>query len=453
LGDNVGVDLLFCLYFAEAKKINMDYALLSGILASLAFSIFFSGIEVSFLSANKLQIELLGKQGNIAGQILTFFVDRPTWFIGTTLIGNIASLIFFGIFTTQALLPLLYRLFPSIMSNVLIPVIFLTFFLTIAILYSVEFLSKSFFVINSNKMIATLAFPFVVISLVLFPVVYAVISLAKFFTVYIFRLEYSMEKPVFGLTDVDQYLKSIQRVRPVEQNIELDKKIFTNALEFKSVRVRDCMIPRTEIVAVSQDADIKKLHEAFIESGHSKIIIYKELIDDVIGYCHSSALFKKPAKIEEILTPIITVPETMLAKDLMVRFINERKSLAIVVDEFGGTSGIVSMEDVIEEIFGEIEDEHDKDEDNSIEQKLDDHTYLLSARLEIDYLNETYGWKLPEGDYDTLSGLILSYTEDLPKEKDTIQIPPYTVVIQTTKENRIDTVKLIVDIINHTDYQ
>jgi putative hemolysin len=207
--------------------------------------------------------------------------------------------------------------------------------------------------------------------------------------------------------------------------------------------VRDCMIPRTEIVAVSQDAGIQKLHEAFIESGHSKIIIYKELIDDVIGYCHSSALFKKPSKIEEILTPIVTIPETMLAKDLMVRFINERKSLAIVVDEFGGTSGIVSMEDVIEEIFGEIEDEHD--EDDSTEQKLNENTYLLSARLEIDYLNERYGWHLPEGDYDTLSGLILSYTEDLPHEGDTIKIKPYTVIIQSTKENRIDTVRLIVD--------
>jgi putative hemolysin len=427
----------------------MDYTLLSGIIGSLIFSIFFSGIEVAFLSANKLQIELLGKQGNLVGQVLTFFVDRPTWFIGTTLIGNIASLILFGVFTTQALLPLLYQMFPTIMSNVLIPVIFFTFFLTITILYSVEFLSKSFFVINSNTMIAALTFPFVVICILLFPIVYTVITLAKFFSVYVFNLEYSMEKPVFGLTDVDQYLKSIQRIKPVEQNIELDKKIFTNALEFKSVRVRDCMIPRTEIVAVSQDAGIKKLHEAFIESGHSKIIIYKEVIDDVIGYCHSSALFKRPSKIEEILTSIVTIPETMLAKDLMVRFINERKSLAIVVDEFGGTSGIVSMEDVIEEIFGEIEDEHD--EDDSIEQKLNENTYLLSARLEIDYLNEMYGWHLPEGDYDTLSGLILSYTEDLPHDGDTIKIKPYTVIIQSTKENRIDTVRLIVDEDQETD--
>jgi CBS domain containing-hemolysin-like protein len=218
--------------------------------------------------------------------------------------------------------------------------------------------------------------------------------------------------------------------------------MFKNALEFKSVRIRDCMIPRTEIVAVGLDAGLQKLHEAFLESGHSKIIIYKDSIDDVVGYCHSSALFKKPTRIEEILTPIITIPETTLAKELMVRFINEHKSLAAVVDEFGGTSGIVSMEDVIEEIFGEIEDEHD--ESTEVELKLDHHTWLLSARLEIDYLNETYGWKLPTGDYETLSGLILSYTEDLPKTGETIEIPPFTFVVQATEENRINTVKVII---------
>ena len=421
----------------------MDHTILAGIIFSLIFSIFFSGIEVAFLSANKLQIELLGKQGNLSGLIMSFFTERPTWFIGTTLIGNIASLILFGIFTTQALLPLMYRMLPTFLGSVVLPFVIFTFVLTIITLYTVEFLSKSFFVINSNKVISVLAIPFVLLSMILFPVVYSVITIAKFLSIYVLKLEYSMDKPVFGLTDVDQYLKSIHRIKPARQNIELDKKIFTNALEFKSVRVRDCMSPRTEIIAVSLDHGIKKLHEAFIESGHSKIVIYRDSIDDVIGYCHSSALFKKPEKIEEILTSIISVPETMLAKDLMVRFINERKSLAIVIDEFGGTSGIVSMEDVIEEIFGEIEDEHDQDD--LIEQKLDEKTYLLSARLEIDYLNETYGWELPTGDYDTLSGLILSYTEDLPKQGATIKIPTYTFIIQSTEENRINTVRVIMD--------
>ena len=419
----------------------MDYALLSGIFLSLVLAIFFSGVEVAFLSANKLQIELQRKQGILAGHILSFFVERPTWFIGTTLIGNIASLILFGIFTTTAMLPFIQKLAPTLAGSIIIPLVVLTFLLTIAVLYSVEFLSKSFFIINSNTLIAAMSFPFVVICIALFPFVYSIITVAKFISIYVLKLEYSMDKPVFGLTDVDHYLKSIHRVKPVEQNLELDTKIFTNALEFKSVRVRDCMIPRTEIIAVPLDGEIKKLHEAFLESGHSKIIVYKDSIDDVIGYCHSSALFKKPARIEDILTPIITVSETMLAKELMIRFINERKSLAIVIDEFGGTSGIVSMEDVIEEIFGEIEDEHD--EDDEVEQKIGENTYLLSARLEIHYLNEKYGWKLPEGDYDTLSGLILSYTEDLPKQGQTIQIPPFTFIIQSTAENRINSLKVI----------
>lgn len=233
------------------------------------------------------------------------------------------------------------------------------------------------------------------------------------------------------------------KVRHENQEIDLDKKILTNALEFRTVRIRDCMIPRTEIVAIGQEEGIARLKEAFVESGHSKILIYKKPIDDVIGYCHSSALFKKPESIEQILTPIIVVPATMMANDLMVQFIKERKSLAIVVDEFGGTSGMVSMEDVIEEIFGEIEDEHDADD--LVEQKIDSYTFLFSARLEIDYLNEHYSLQLPTGDYETLGGLILSYTEDFPKQGEVIYLAPYELTIQKTLDNRIDTVRLVID--------
>jgi putative hemolysin len=421
--------------------------LLLGIIVSLIFSIFFSGIEVAFLSANKLQIQLEGKQGSIPGRILSFFIDRPTWFIGTTLIGNIAALILFAAFATQLLVPLIIDIWPSLASMWLM-IILMTFILFVVVLYTAEFLSKSLFIINSNKMVSIMAVPFALIWLPLFPLVYIVISLAKFITVSVLGLEYSIEKPVFGLTDVNQYLKSMHRIKPDSENIKLDKKIFTNALEFKSVRVRDCMIPRTEIVAVNNEAGIKKLQEAFVESGHSKIIIYKESIDDVIGYCHSSALFKRPQSIEEILTPIITIPETTLANELMIRFINERKSLAIAVDEFGGTSGMVSMEDVIEEIFGEIEDEHDQD--HLTEQQLDEKTYLFSARLEIDYLNDTYNWKLPTGDYETLGGLILAHAEDLPKPGEVITIQPFTFIIDKTEENKINTIKVIIELIKET---
>jgi putative hemolysin len=419
----------------------MDSSFLAGMVASLISSIFLSGIEVAFLSCNKGQIELRAEKGNVAARIMTFFFKKPTWFIGTTLIGNIASLILFGIFTTAALLSWYEGTLASVSISSLIPIALLTFSVSVVILYTVEFVSKSFFVINSNKMVRKLALPFLIIFAILFPVVFTVISVAKFIINYVFGLEYSKEKPVFGLTDVNQYLKSLHRVKAGDRSLDLDKKMFKNALEFKSVRIRDCMIPRTEIVAVGLDTGLDKLREAFLESGHSKIIVYKDSIDDVVGYCHSSALFKKPARIEEILTPIIVIPETTLAKELMVRFINEHKSLAAVVDEFGGTSGIVSMEDVIEEIFGEIEDEHD--ENTEMELQIDDNTWMLSARLEIDYLNDRYGWKLPTGDYDTLSGLILSFTEDLPKTGETIRIPPFTFVVQATEENRINTVRVI----------
>jgi CBS domain containing-hemolysin-like protein len=266
--------------------------------------------------------------------------------------------------------------------------------------------------------------------------------MSRFVILHVLRLEYSEEKPVFGLTDLNNYLKNMFKVKHEDEEIELDKQIFHNALEFKNVRIRECMIPRTEIMAVGLAEGITKLKEAFVDSGHSKILIYRETIDDVIGYCHSSALFKKPKNIEEILTPIIIVPETMMANELMVQFIKEHKSLAVVVDEFGGTSGLVSMEDVIEEIFGEIEDEHD--ENVLVEQKLDHHTFLLSARHEIDYLSKKYGWQLPQGDYETLGGMILSYTEDFPEVGDSISIPPFTLTVQSTDNNRIDTVKVAV---------
>lgn len=203
------------------------------------------------------------------------------------------------------------------------------------------------------------------------------------------------------------------------------------------------MIPRTEITSIDVEEGIEKLKEVFVQSGHSKILVYKDSIDNAIGYCHSAALFKKPPRIEEILTPISIAQETMLANDLMVQLIKDRKSMAVVVDEFGGTSGIVTMEDVIEEIFGEIEDEHDSD--NLVEQKIDQNTYLVSARLEVDYLNDRFKWQLPLGEYETLGGLILAYTEDFPQQGDSISIPPYTFIIQKAENKRIDTVKVVVD--------
>ncbi|HRJ28840.1 MAG TPA: hemolysin family protein [Cyclobacteriaceae bacterium] len=420
----------------------MDPTLLILILLSLAFSFFFSGIEIAYLSANKLQLELQGKQGLLSGKIFSRFIKKPSLFIGTTLIGNTIALVLYGIFMAQLLEPKLQLWLPEFFQNDAAILIIQTLLATMLVLFTAEFLPKSLFLINPNLMLTALAVPFNILYYILSPLVISIVFLSKFVITKIFRTEYSDEKPVFGLTDLNHYLKNMLKVKHEDEDIELDKKIFHNALEFKSVRVRECMIPRTEIIAVDIQDGIEKLRQAFVESGHSKILIYKDSIDDVIGYCHSSELFKKPTRIEDILTPIIIVPETILANELMIRFINERKSLSLVVDEFGGTSGLVSMEDVIEEIFGEIEDEHD--EDDLVEQQLDKHTWLLSARLEIDYLNDTYNWNLPTGEYETLGGLILSYREDLPQPGETISIPPFSFTIQSTLDNRIDTLRITV---------
>lgn len=421
----------------------MDTSLIPLIIAALVFSFFFAGIEIAFLSANKLQIELQGKQGVLWAKIMSGYLKNPSSFIGTTLIGNTLSLVLFGIHTTALFEPILARILPESLNHALPMLLIQTLASTSIILFTAEFLPKSLFLINPNLMLAALAVPFRILYFPLWPIMFTIVSLSKFVIVHVLRLEYSEAKPVFGLTDLNNYLKNMFKVRHENEDVALDKKIFHNALEFKTVKIRECMIPRTEITAVSQEEGINKLKEAFVESGHSKILIYRETIDDVIGYCHSSALFKKPKNIDEILTPIIIVPETSMANELMVQFIKEHKSLAVVVDEFGGTSGLVSMEDVIEEIFGEIEDEHD--EDDLIEQKLDHQTYLLSARHEIDHLNDTYGFHLPQGDYETLGGLILSYTEDFPDAGDSISIPPFRFTIQSTDDNRIDTVKLVVE--------
>ncbi|MCE2895068.1 MAG: hemolysin family protein [Flammeovirgaceae bacterium] len=411
---------------------------------TLAFSFFFSGIEIAFLSANKLQIELQGKQGVLWGRIMSYFLKRQSWFIGTTLIGNTLALVLFGIYMAQLIEPWLASNLPQSINDEVFILIFQTLISTLLILFTAEFLPKSLFLINPNLMLATLAVPFRIVYVILAPLTFSIVYLSKIVIIHVLRIEYSEEKPVFALTDLNNYLKSMLKVRHDDEDVGLDKKIFHNALEFKTVRIRDCMIPRTEVTAIDVEEGIDKLRDAFIQSGHSKILIYKESIDNVIGYCHSSALFKKPQRIEDILTPINIVQETMMANNLMVQLIKEQKSMALVVDEFGGTSGIVSMEDVIEEIFGEIEDEHD--DDDLVEEKIDDTTYLLSARLEVDYLNDHYKWQLPKGDYETLAGLILSYTEDFPAEGETVAIPPYSFTIQKTENKLINTVKLTVDL-------
>jgi CBS domain containing-hemolysin-like protein len=407
------------------------------VVITLVFSAFFSGIEIAYISANKLQIELQKKQGMWSGKILSKFLARPGQFIGTTLIGNTIMLVLFGTFMAYLLEQPLRNLFPESFNNEAVILIFQIVLSTLLVLITGEFLPKSLFVLNPNRMLTFFALPFLIIYSIMYPIVWLVVALSKGL---ILRLEYNEEKPVFTITDLNSFIKDQMGQNRNSGKVEVDTKIFDNAIEFKTVRVRECMIPRTDIVAVEVTDSIEDLKQVFEESGHSKVVVYRDSIDEVIGYCHQLELFKKPKSIEDILTPIIIAPESALANELLIQFIQERKSLALVVDEFGGTSGIVSMEDIIEEIFGEIEDEYDNEA--LTEQLVGEQEFLLSARLEIDYLNEKYAWDLPEGDFETLSGFILSQTENLPNIGETITYGRFTFTIVSKLAHRIETVRL-----------
>lgn len=413
------------------------------VIASLLFSAFFSGIEIAFVSADKLEIELGNKQGNISDRILSRFLKKPSWFISTTLIGNNIALVVYGIFMAYLLVPVINLALPAEIRADWVELLIQTILATLVVLITAEFTPKSLFLINPNKMLSFFAVPVYVIYIILFPAVWLIVNLSKFLIVNILKLEYSERQPVFGLTDLNHFIKKNLSFTSNAHEQEIDPKIFTNAIEFKRIKIRECMVPRTDLVTVDIEDGIDELSKAFIESGYSKIPVYKESIDNIIGYCNSLEMFKKPKDIESILTPIMIVPETMHASELMIQFITERKSIALVVDEFGGTSGIVTIEDIIEEIFGEIQDEHD--EDDLVEVKIDDNNYLLSARQEIDYLNDKYNWELPEGDYDTLGGLILSITKDIPEINQQIDSPPFHFVIISIDDNKIDKVKLRIE--------
>jgi CBS domain containing-hemolysin-like protein len=416
----------------------MEYYQGTIILITLIFSAFFSGTEIAFVTSSKLQIELQRKQGQLSGRILSFFTQKPSRLINTALVGNTIALVIYGYFMALILEPLIMRILPDYLTNPGIILVVQTIISTLLVLFTAEFTPKSIFLINPNRLLTILAYPIMIIFIVMFPLVWVIEQMSRFIIVHLLRQNFSEDRPVFGLTDLRSYIQRNTHKDIKETKVELDTKIFNNALEFKTVKVRECMIPRTEISAVEFEDSIEDLKKEFMDSGHSKVLVYRESIDEVIGYCHALALFKKPQDIESILSPILIVPETMLVNALMIQFIQERKSLALVVDEFGGTSGLVSLEDVIEEIFGEIQDEHD-DED-WIEEKLEENKYMFSARHEIDYLNEQYHFNIPEGDYDTLGGFILSVTENIPHVNETIVVSPFKIKIISMEDARIDRV-------------
>jgi putative hemolysin len=414
------------------------------LLAAIIASAFFSGIEMAFVSANRLYFELQAKQGVVTGQIIAGFFKHPSRFIGTMLVGNTLALVVYGIFMQGYLHDVLAPLLPEVLQNEVVLVLIPALIAAILILATAEFTPKSLFLLNPDGFLEVLAIPIWLVYWAMYPLVTTIVGITRWFIVNILRFEYVESRQLFGMTDLTQYLGNINAPEGRKEEVdEVDTKIFNNALEFRQVRVRDCMIPRTDIVAVDLEDSMDSLRRTFVDSGHSKVLIYRDTIEDVVGYCHQLALFKKPKEIKAILSPILIVPEAMPAQDLLVRFTQERKSVALVVDEFGGTSGLVSLEDLIEKIFGEIQDEYDDHED-WVEKQLDDKTYLLSARHEVSYLNKTYGWNLPEGDYDTLGGLILTVNQDVPVLNEVIEVPPFTLTVLSMQDARIDTVRLVI---------
>ena len=406
----------------------------------ILFSALFSGMEIAFVSADKLSLELIRKKGGLGGWMIGYFQKYREHFIATLLVGNNLALVIYGIYMAYKIEPYLHVVFQGWPSSAIWILLVQSVISTFLVLITAEFLPKSLFMVNQNFLMRFFSVPMAVIYWILYPVVLPILVFSKLIITKIFKFEYSEDKPAYGLTDLNNFIKQHVEQSKTDEQQSVDARIFNNALEFKDVKVRECMVPRTEIFAVDVESSINELKEVFMESGHSKILVYKENIDDVIGYCHSSAMFKKPESIKKILTPIIIVPETAPANELLIQFINEHKSLALVVDEFGGTSGIISMEDVIEEIFGEIRDEHD--DEKLVEDKIDDNTYILSARHEIDYLNEKYGLDLIEGDYDTLGGLILQINENIPEVEEIIIGENHQFTILSVDENKIDQVKL-----------
>ena len=416
------------------------------IIIALIFSAFFSGMEIAFISANRLKIELDNKTGGYKAKLLAYFAKKPEWFIGSMLLGNNISMVVYSWFMGFILKPFIEDLFVKIswMDSAALVLFVQTLISTIFILIFAEFLPKALFRMNPNGTLSFLAVPLILIYSILWLPTIIVIGIAEGLMFFFIKDKLDKnDKVAFEKIDLDNYLDELTKEIVDVKELENEVKIFHNALGFSEVIARDCMIPRNEIVAFEIEENISELKNKFIETGLSKILIYRDNIDNIIGFVHCLELFKKPDHIKSILLPISIIPESITANKILEEFIKKNRSIAIVVDEFGGTSGMVTMEDVIEEIFGEIDDEHDqKDEDH---RQISEFEFEFSGRTEIDFINEKYRLEIPEKEeYETIGGLIIHYKETIPKKGDLISIGKYKILIKEVSETRIEWVTFLV---------
>lgn len=409
------------------------------ILSSILLSAFFSGMEIAFFASNKLRLEIDKKQNSISTRIISVFTKHPGQYIVTMLIGNNIALVIYGIVMALVLEPFLHIFFNSDTAILF----FQTIISTLIILFTAEFFPKVIFRLYANIFLKIFSLPVFLFYMVFYPIGRFTIALShmilRLFTG--LKLDSESDNLVFGKPDLDQLVNENSDLSELREEKDHDIKIFQNALDFSKVKLRECMVPRTELVAQDKDSSADELRQTFIESGFSKILIYKDSIDNIIGYVNLKDLFGNDEGIQSYITALPIVPESMAANKLLKLFVNEKKSIALVVDEFGGTSGIVTIEDILEEIFGEIEDEHDTSE--LIEKQINNNEYIFSARLEIDYLNEKYHLDLPENDeYETLAGFIFFSHESIPKLNQRINTNHFEFKILKVSETRIEIVHL-----------
>ncbi|MDR3061718.1 MAG: hemolysin family protein [Dysgonamonadaceae bacterium] len=408
------------------------------ILLTLLLSAFFSGAEIAFVSSNKLLFKVEKRKNNLTASILNLFYKNSNQFISTMLIGNNISLVTYGLLMARALTPYFN---PYITEEIWI-LLCQSLIATGLILFSGEFIPRTIAISNPNLFLTITAIPLFFVYIILYPVSKLISGFAwLFLKTFGIKLPSGKNISTFGKDDLDDFIqKSIQEA---PQNTQLDKEmeLFQNALEFSNIRVRDCVVPRTEIVAVSTETTLEELLSKFIETGLSKILVFKEDIDNIIGYIHSSEMFTKPDDWTQSIISLPFVPENMAANKLMKNMLEEKRNIAVVVDEFGGTSGVITLEDLVEEIFGEIEDEHDTR--NLISKQINENEYILSGRAEIDQINENFRLNIPESDeYQTIAGYILSYNQSFPKVNELISIDRYTFKIIKMSNTKIELVRL-----------
>ncbi len=412
---------------------------LTVILICLLLSAFFSGMEIAFVASNKLRIEIDKTDKSISQTLIDLFISNSGMYITTMLVGNNVVMVIYGIFMKDYLSGYLDFLHLSLGMKVLVE----TLITTLIILVFAEFLPKTLFRLRPNAFLRVFAVPVFLFYLLFFPITYFSVWLGGVLLRIVTGKKMEQKEPnkAFGKIDLNNLIEEGEVSD--EKNEEIHEiKLFRNALDFSEVKLRECIVPRTDLVALPIDADRKELTDLFVQTGLSRILIYKENIDNIIGYVHSSSLFKNPATIEQALSGVIIVPETMSASHLLNLFIKQQRSIAVVVDEFGITAGIVTIEDIMEEIFGEIEDEHDHP--SLKEEVVSDHEYIFSGRLEVDYLNEKYDLNLPENEeYETLAGYILYFNESIPAEGENILINNVVFEVLSVKNARIEEVKVI----------